>query len=47
MDYFSYLRMTYKEDTKDNFEDYLIEVLGYSIQDAKKESDFMYREGED
>lgn len=47
MDYFSYLRFTGKEDTKDNFEDYLIEVLGYSINDAKRESDFMYRGEED
>lgn len=35
MNYFDYLRMTGKEDTKESFIDYLIEILGYTEQEAE------------
>lgn len=47
MNYFDYLRFTKKEDTKETFEEWLIKVMDYSIEDAKRESDFMYREEEE
>ena len=44
MNYFDYLRMTNKEDTKENFEQYLVEVLDYTIDQAERESNWYYGE---
>ena len=42
MDYFSYLSFTRKEDTQQNFINYLIDVLGYTEAEAEKESIIYY-----
>lgn len=44
INYFDYLSMTGRKDTRDNFEKYLIEVLDYTIQEAEKESEIYYKE---
>lgn len=44
MDYFSYLSMTRKEDTKENFVAYLVDVVGYTEEKAIKESKIYYSE---
>lgn len=42
MNYFDYLRATRKEDTKENFIKYLIEVLEYTEEKAEKEAKIYY-----
>jgi hypothetical protein len=43
MDYFSYLSITKKEDTKDNFIDYLI-CLGHEVDKAEELANIYYKE---
>ena len=48
MNYFDYLRMTRKKDTKDNFIDFLVSIVGYNKKDAKKYASYYYQiENED
>ena len=42
MDYFSYLRLMEKEDIKDNFIQYLIDIVDYEKNDAINYANFMY-----
>lgn len=42
LDYFSYLKIIKKQDTKENFASYLINVLDYDEEQAKKDSEFYY-----
>jgi len=43
MDYFDYLGATKQIDTKQIFEKYLINVLDYTTEQARKESGLYYR----
>ena len=47
MNYFDYLRMTNKEDTKDNYIAYLVQIMDYSLKDAKEYADFIYKNTKD
>lgn len=42
MNYFDYLSLTRQEDTRDTFEKYLVDVLDYTEEQAKKESEIFY-----
>jgi hypothetical protein len=42
MNYFDYLSMTNQEDNKTTFEKYLVEVLGYTTEQAERESKIYY-----
>ena len=42
MNYFDYLSYTNKKDTRDNFIQYLVEVMGYTEDVAIKESEIYY-----
>ena len=42
MNYFDYLSYTKQEDTKEIFEKYLMNVLDYTEEQAKKESEIYY-----
>lgn len=42
MDYFSYLRIMEKEDTKGNYIDFLIDIVDYSVNDAINYANFIY-----
>lgn len=42
MNYFDYLRLTSKEDTQESFEEYLIEVLDYTVEEAERLSKWYY-----
>lgn len=42
--YFDWLRLTAREDTENNFILYLIKVLQYKEEDAKKEASIYYKE---
>lgn len=46
MNYFDYLSLFDKRDTKESFVDYLIEILDYSEETAIKTSEIYYREEE-
>lgn len=43
MDYFSYLTYTKQKDTQSTFEKYLVEILGYTTQEAEKTSRIYYK----
>ena len=42
MDYFSWLSLTRKEDTRENFVLYLIEILDYKEEDAEHYAKFYF-----
>lgn len=44
MTYFDYLSLTRQEDTRESFEKYLMDVLDYTEEQAKKESEVYYNE---
>ena len=44
MNYFDYLSLTRKEDTRDTFIEYLVSVLDYTEQEAIEESKLFYDE---
>lgn len=44
MNYFDYLSLTDKKDTRENFISYLIEVLDYTEESAIKTSKIYYSE---
>lgn len=44
MNYFDYLRMTKQEDTKENFIDYLIKIVGYTKKQAEEQARYYYKE---
>ena len=42
MNYFDYLSLTRQKDTRDTVEKYLMDVLYYTEEQAKKESEVYY-----
>ena len=45
MNYFDYLSLTRKKDTRDTFIEYLVSVLDYTEQEAIEESKIFYENG--
>lgn len=43
MNYFDYLRMTKQEDTKENYIEYLIRIVGYTEKQAEEQARYFYK----